>query len=68
MRVHTELAVQEVREQKREVVEHVDARYLVAELDAVEQGGAAVEEADVPQMEVTMAATNEPLRHCAGQP
>lgn len=68
MGVHPQRAVLEVHEQEGDVVEHVDARHLVAELDAVEQGGPAVDETDVSEMQVAMATTNESLRAASHQP
>ncbi len=45
----------EVHEEERQVVEHVDARNLVVELNGVEEGRAAVEQDDVPKVKVAVA-------------
>ena len=52
----------QVHQQERQVIEHVDAGDQVAELDAVEQGRLAVEQADIVEMEVAVAAPHAALR------
>ena len=53
-----EAAMPQVHEQEGKVVEHIDRRDLVVELDAVEQARRAVEQADVAQMQVAVAAAH----------
>src|SRR6185295_13171174 len=50
----------EIHQKKRKIVEHVDARDLVVELDRVEQRGAAVEHDDVAEVKVAVTLTHEP--------
>jgi hypothetical protein len=49
-------AINQVHQQKRQIVEDVDAGERIAELNAIERRWATVEETHIPQMEVTMAA------------
>ena len=52
-------AVLQVHDQEREIVEHVDAGDGVVELDGVEDPGPAVDDADVAQVQIAMAAAHE---------
>lgn len=45
-----------IHEQKREIVERIDSRNLVVELNAVEQPRFALQQADIAQMQVTVAS------------
>src|SRR6516162_11412904 len=51
-----EPAMLEIHQQKGEIIKHVDRSELVREFEAIEQGRPAVEQADVAEMEVTVAA------------
>ena len=53
----------EIHQQKGEIVKHVDAGQRVGEFEAVEQGRLAIEQADVAQMQIAVAAP-----HLAGRP
>src|SRR4051794_32223753 len=48
----------EIHQEKGEVIEHVDGREVLVELEAIEQGGLALEHADVAQDEIAMAAAD----------
>ena len=56
-----EIAPPQIHEQKREVVEHIDARDVFVELHGVEQRGDAVDEADVAQVEIAVALAHRSL-------
>jgi len=49
----------EVHDQERKVVEDVDAGEVLAELDGVEQGGPAADEADVVEVQVAVATPHQ---------
>ena len=55
-------AMPQVHQQECEVVEHVYGGDLVVELDAVEQARRAIEEADIAQVQIAMAAAQPALR------
>ena len=59
---HRELAVLEIHQQEGEVVEDVDAGQRLGELQAVEQGRLAVEQANVAEVQIAMA-----MAHLAGR-
>ena len=48
----------QIHQQESQVVQDVDAGDQVAELDAVEQGWLSLDEADVGEMEIAVAATH----------
>ena len=50
-----QIATPKIHQQKREVVEHIDARDVLVELHGVEQRGSAVDETDVAQVQVAVA-------------
>src|ERR1700738_2976624 len=54
--------VLQIHQQKCEVIEDVDAGERLRELQAVEQGGPAVDEADVAKMQIAVATA-----HLAGR-
>ena len=53
--VGPQIAAPQIHEKEGDVVEHIDARDVVVELHGVEQGGNAVDQADVPQVEIAVA-------------
>jgi hypothetical protein len=58
-----EAAMFQIHQQKRQIVEDVDAREAFVELQAIEKGRPAVDEANIPEMQIAMA-----MAHLAGRP
>src|SRR5437764_5892431 len=52
----------QVHQQECEIVEHIDGGDLVAELDRIKQGRLSIDEADVVQMQIAVAAADLALR------
>ena len=51
----------QIHQQKCQIVEHVDAGERVIEFEAIEEGRLTLEQADVPQVKITVA-----MAHLAG--
>ena len=52
-------AAPQIHQHERHVIQDVDARDVVVELDAVENSGRAIEQADIPQVQIAVALTDE---------
>ncbi len=55
-----ESGAEQIHHQERDVVEHVRARDAVVELDRIEQHRRAIDEDDVPEVEVAVTLPDVP--------
>ena len=53
-----QVTVQQIHDEKRDVVQHVDAGQLVVELDAIEEHRLAPGQEDVPKVEISVTLAN----------
>ena len=55
-------ALDQIHQQECEIVEHIARRDQRVEFDRIERHGLAVDQRDIAEMQVAVAAADEPLR------